>query len=45
MIDEALKQDLIHIYYALQIVFTTKQADAIMNRLAKRLKKAKKAKI
>lgn len=41
MKDEALKQDLIHIYYALQLVFSTKQADAIMNRLAKRLKKAK----
>ena len=42
MLDETLKQDLIHIYYALQLVFTTKQADAIMNRLAKRLKKTKK---
>ena len=41
MPDEILKQDLMLIYYALQVVFTTKQADAIMNRLAKRLKKAK----
>ena len=41
MPDETLKQDLTHIYYALQVVFSTKQADAIMNRLAKRLKKAK----
>lgn len=41
MPDETLKQDLIHIYYALQIVFSTKQANTIMNRLAKRLKKAK----
>ena len=41
MLDETLKQDLIHIYYVLQLVFTTKQADAIMNRLAKRLKKVK----
>lgn len=41
MPDETLKQDLIHIYYALQIVFNTKQADAIMNRLAKKLKNNK----
>ena len=41
MPDETLKQDLIHIYYALQIVFSAKQADAIINRLAKRLKKIK----
>jgi hypothetical protein len=41
MLDETLKQDLTHIYYALQIVFSTKQADAIMNRLAKKLKNNK----
>lgn len=41
MSDETLKQDLIHIYYALQLVFTRKQADAIMNRLAKKLKNSK----
>ena len=41
MPDETLKQDLTHIYYALQIVFSTKQADAIMNRLAKKLKNNK----
>ncbi|MBQ8635330.1 hypothetical protein IJ425_04165 [bacterium] len=41
MQDEILFNDLKLIYYALQVVFTAKQADAIMNRLAKRLKKAK----
>jgi len=41
MPDEILLNDLKLIYYALTIVFTVKQADAIMNRLAKRLKKAK----
>lgn len=42
MLDDVLKKDLILIYYALQIVFNAKQANAIMNRLAKILKKAKK---
>lgn len=41
MPDETLKQDLTHIYYALQLVFSTKQADAIMNRLVKKLKNKK----
>ena len=42
MQENVLLQDLKMIYYALQLVFTTKQADAIMNRLAKHLKKAEK---
>ena len=41
MENKILIEDLKMIYYALTVTFSAKQVDAIMNRLAKRLKKAK----
>lgn len=39
--ENQLFEDLKAIYYALDVIYGTKQADKILNRLVKKLKKAK----